>query len=157
MLSKLIDKLSNDRIGIVIFAGRAYLQMPLTGDHGAAKMYLSSASTEAVPTKGTVIAEALKMCYGAFNPKEKKYKSVVLISDGEDHDEGALKMSSQMAADGIIINTVGIGSPEGSTIIDAATNEVKKDEQGNEVITKLNEAELTNIAAKGNGTYQLYN
>lgn len=156
MLSKLIDKLSNDRIGIVIFAGRAYLQMPLTGDHGAAKMYLSSASPEAVPTQGTVIADALKMCYGAFNPKEKKYKSVVLISDGEDHDEGATKVSSQMAADGIIINTIGIGSPEGSTIVDAMTNETKKDEQGNEVVSKLNEAGLISIAAKGNGTYQLY-
>ena len=96
-LSKLIDKLSNDRIGIVVFAGRAYLQMPLTGDHGAAKMYLASASTEIVPTQGTVIADALKMCYTSFNSKEKKYKAVILISDGEDHDEGAIKMAGEMA------------------------------------------------------------
>lgn len=156
LLGKLIDKLSDDRIGIVFFAGRAYLQMPLTGDHGAAKMYLSAASTDAVPTQGTVLADALKMCYSAFNPKEKKYKSVVLISDGEDHDEGALKMAEQMASEGVIINTVGIGSPEGSTIIDATTNEVKKDNQGNTVITKLNEEELMKIAAKGNGIYQLF-
>ena len=75
-LGKLIDKLSNDRVGIVVFAGRAYLQMPLTGDHGAAKMYLASASTEIVPTQGTVISDALKMCYASFNTKEKKYKAV---------------------------------------------------------------------------------
>jgi tetratricopeptide (TPR) repeat protein len=155
-ISKLIDKLSNDRIGIVVFAGRAYLQMPLTGDHGAAKMYLSSASTEVVPTQGTVISDALKMCYASFNSKEKKYKAVVLISDGEDHDEGALKIAGQMADEGIAINTVGIGSPQGSTIIDELTNQPKQDAAGNTVITRLNEDELIKIAEKGNGAYQLF-
>jgi tetratricopeptide (TPR) repeat protein/uncharacterized protein YegL len=155
-LSKLIDKLTNDRIGIVVFAGRAYLQMPLTGDHGAAKMYLSSASTDIVPTQGTVIADALKMCNTSFNSKEKKYKAVVLISDGEDHDEGALKMAGKMADEGIVINTVGIGSPQGSTIIDELTNQEKQDVNGNIVITRLNEEELKKIAEKGNGSYQLF-
>ncbi len=156
VLSKLIDKLNNDRIGIVVFAGKAYLQMPLTGDHGAAKMYLSSATPDIVPTQGTVIADALKMCYTSFNPKEKKYKSVILVSDGEDHDEAALKIAGQMADEGVIINTVGIGSPEGATIIDVATNEAKKDIEGNTVITKLNESGLMAIAKKGNGIYQLF-
>ena len=155
-ISKLIDKLNNDRIGIVVFAGRAYLQMPLTGDHGAAKMYLSSASTDIVPTQGTVISDALKMCYASFNSKEKKYKAVVLISDGEDHDEGALKIAEQMADEGIAINTVGIGSPQGSTIIDELTNQPKQDASGNTVITKLNEDELMKIAEKGKGSYQLF-
>lgn len=155
-ISRLIDKLNNDRIGIVVFAGRAYLQMPLTGDHGAAKMYLSSASTDVVPTQGTVISDALKMCYSSFNAKEKKYKAVVLISDGEDHDEGALQIAGQMAQDGIIINTVGIGSLQGSTIIDELTNQEKKDNAGNTVITKLNEETLMKIAEKGNGTYRLF-
>ena len=155
-ISKLIDKLSNDRIGIVVFAGRAYLQMPLTGDHGAAKMYLSSASTDIVPTQGTVISDALKMCNASFNSKEKKYKAVVLISDGEDHDEGALKIAGQMAEEGIVINTVGIGSPQGSTIIDELTNQEKQDAAGNLVITKLNEEELMKIAEKGKGSYQLF-
>jgi tetratricopeptide (TPR) repeat protein len=156
-IGKLIDKLNNDRIGIVVFAGKAYLQMPLTGDHGAAKMYLSSATPDIVPTQGTVIGEALKMCYASFNTKEKKYKSVILISDGEDHDEEATKVAGQMAAEGVMINTVGIGSAEGAEIIDAATNEPKKDNEGNTVITKLNEAGLQAIAEKGNGIYQLYN
>lgn len=155
-LGKLIDKLSNDRVGIVVFAGRAYLQMPLTGDHGAAKMYLGSASTEIVPTQGTVISDALKMCYASFNTKEKKYKAVILISDGEDHDEGALKIAKQMTEDGIVINTVGIGSPQGSTIIDELTNQEKKDVNGNTVITRLNEDELRSIAENGNGSYQLF-
>jgi tetratricopeptide (TPR) repeat protein len=157
VLGKLIEKLNNDRIGIVVFAGKAYLQMPLTSDHGAAKMYLSSATTEVVPTQGTVIGEALKMCYASFNTKEKKYKAVVLISDGEDHDEEATKIAAQMASEGVIINTVGIGSPDGSTIYDPVTKETKKDNEGNVVFTKLNEAALMGIAEKGNGIYQLYN
>jgi tetratricopeptide (TPR) repeat protein len=155
-LGKLIDKLSNDRVGIVVFAGRAYLQMPLTADHGAAKMFLASTSTDIVPTQGTVISEALKMCNTAFNTKEKKYKAVILISDGEDHDEGALKIAKQMADEGIVINTAGIGSPQGSTIIDELTGQEKKDINGNTVITRLNEDELKTIAEKGNGIYQLF-
>ena len=155
LIAKLIDRLSDDRIGIVVFAGKAYLQMPLTTDHAAAKMYLSSATPDVVPTQGTVIGDALKMCYAAFNTKEKKYKSVILISDGEDHDENALKIAKSMADEGVMVNTVGVGSPEGSTIMDAATSELKKDQQGNLVITKLNEAELKNIAVTGNGIYEL--
>ncbi|MDB5275051.1 MAG: hypothetical protein JWR61_6 [Ferruginibacter sp.] len=155
-IAKLIDKLPNDRIGIVVFAGRAYLQMPLTTDHSAAKMYLSSATPDVVPTQGTVIGDALKMCYNAFNTKEKKYKSVVLISDGEDHDKAAEKITKAMADEGVMINTVGIGSPEGTTIIDPATGETKMDAEGRPVITKLNEQELKSIAGNGNGLYQLF-
>lgn len=156
LLGKLIDKLSNDRIGIVVFAGRAYLQMPLTADHSAAKMYLNAASPETVPYQGTVIAEALKTCNNSFNATEKKYKSVIVLSDGEDHDDNAIKIAEKMAQEGVVINTVGIGSPQGSTIIDEATNEVKKDNEGNVIITKLNEQALADIAAKGNGNYQLF-
>ena len=156
LITKMIDKLPNDRIGIVVFAGRAYLQMPLTTDHSAAKMYLSSATTDVVPTQGTVIGDALKMCFAAFNTQEKKYKAVVLLSDGEDHDEAAIKITKELADEGVMINTIGIGSPQGTTIIDPITNETKKDAAGNAVITRLNEEELKNIAVKGNGLYQLF-
>ncbi len=156
ILNKLIDKLSNDRIGIVVFAGKAYLQMPLTADHSAAKMFLSTANTDVVPTQGTVISEALKMCYSSFNTKEKKYKSVVLISDGEDHDEEAAKIAAQMATEGVMINTIGIGNTVGATLVDPITNETKKDNQGNTVISKLNEEVLKEIAQNGNGVYQLF-
>lgn len=156
LLNRLIDKMSNDRVGIVVFAGKAYLQMPLTADHSAAKMYLSAATPETVPTQGTVIGDALKMCFASFNAKEKKYKAVILISDGEDHDENALKVAEQMAQEGVSINTIGIGSPQGAPIMDETTNELKKDAEGNTVITKLNEEELQRIAEKGNGTYQLF-
>jgi tetratricopeptide (TPR) repeat protein len=156
LLGKLIDKLGNDRIGIVVFAGKAYLQMPLTTDHSAAKMYLSAATTDVVPTQGTVIGDALKMCFNGFNTKQKKYKSVILISDGEDHDEEATAIAEKMANEGISINTIGIGSPDGTTLIDAETNQIKKDKEGNIVVSKLNETALKEIASKGNGTYNLY-
>jgi tetratricopeptide (TPR) repeat protein len=156
LLSKLIDKLDNDRIGIVVFAGKAYLQMPLTTDHSAAKMYLSTATTDVVPTQGTVIGEALKMCFNGFNAKQKKYKAVILISDGEDHDEAATAIAAKMADEGISINTIGIGSPDGTTLVDAETNQIKKDKEGNIVVSKLNETALKEIASKGNGTYNLY-
>ena len=156
LLSRLVDKLSNDRVGIVIFAGKAYLQMPLTGDHAAAKMYLNAASTESVPTQGTVIGDALKTCYASFNTKEKKYKAVILISDGEDHDESAVKTAAEMGQEGILIFTVGIGSAQGSPIMDETTNQLKTDKDGNMVISKLNEEELRSIAEKGNGKYILF-
>ncbi len=156
LLGRLTDRLKDNRVGIVIFAGKAYLQMPLTSDIAAAKMYLSSASTESVPTQGTVIGDALKMCYASFNSKEKKYKAVVLISDGEDHDENAVEVAKQMAAEGIVINTIGIGSAAGAPIMDAATGQMKTDMEGNTVISRLNEAALKTVAAGGNGSYQLY-
>jgi tetratricopeptide (TPR) repeat protein len=156
VISRVIDNSPDDRIGLVIFAGRAYLQMPMTVDHAAAKMYLSSASPDDVPSQGTVISQALKMCYAAFNPKEKTYKSVILISDGEDHDEDALKVAKQLAAQGIMINTVGIGSPQGAPIMDTETGQYKTDDKGQTVISKLNQEELSEIAKAGNGIYQLY-
>ncbi len=156
VLGKLMDKLSSDRIGIVVFAGKAYLQMPLTGDHSAAKMYLAAASPDVVPTQGTVIAEALTMCNNSFNAKEKKYKAIVVISDGEDHDETAVKLATQLADEGVMINTVGIGSTGGATIIDPTTNEPQKDKEGNTVVTKLNEMVLKDIAVNANGVYQQY-
>ena len=156
LLYKLIDKLGNDRVGIVVFAGKAYLQMPLTADHSAAKMYLAAATPQTVPTQGTVISDALKMCYASFNTKERKYKAVVLISDGEDHEENALTVAEEMAQQGIVINTVGMGSTQGATIMDPVTNELKKDNLGNTVITKINEQELADVAKKGNGIYTLF-
>ena len=95
---------------------------------------------------------ASKKCY----TKEKKYKSVILISDGEDHDEAATNIAGQMANDGVSVNTIGIGSSEGTTLLDPVTNEIKKDNEGNTVISKLNEQELIAIAEKGGGIYQLF-
>jgi Ca-activated chloride channel family protein len=153
LLYRLTDRLQNDRMGLILFAGRAYMQMPLTTDHSAAKLYISEAGPDAVPTQGTVFSEALSMANSSFNRNEHKYKAVVLISDGEDHDAEALKVAKQMAEDGVMINTVGIGSVEGSEIIDPETKEPKKDDKGNIVISKLNEQELVSLSDATNGIY----
>jgi Ca-activated chloride channel family protein len=153
LMSLLIDQLSNNRLGMIWFAGRAYLQMPLTTDLSAAKLFLQNAGPAAVPTQGTVIGEALKLAGSSFNTKEQKYKAVILISDGEDHDPEALEVVERLVESGVMINTVGVGSLAGTTIIDPETGDTKKDANGNVVISKLNEEQLRNLAVKGNGTY----
>jgi Ca-activated chloride channel family protein len=153
LIAKLMNAMPNDRIGLVVFAGRAYLQMPLTTDYGAAMLFVSSTGPDAVPQQGTVISEALKQSSNAFNTMERRFKTVVLISDGEDHDEEAIKTAKALSEEGMMINTVGIGSPEGSYIPDSVTGENKKDATGNFVVSRLNEDELKQIAATTNGTY----
>jgi Ca-activated chloride channel homolog len=154
-VTRMIDRLQNDRVGLVLFAGRAYLQMPLTSDHSAAKMYVNTASTQSVPTQGTVIAEALTTCNNAFDEKQKKYKAVILITDGEDHDENAMGIAEKMVEEGVVIHTVGVGSTSGSQLVDPDTREVKRMEDGTPVVSRLNEKELIDLASKGNGTYQV--
>jgi Ca-activated chloride channel homolog len=150
---KLINEMPDDRLALVLFAGKAYLQMPLTIDHNAAQMFVSSATPDAVPQQGTVIGDALKMSANVFNNADKKFKAVILISDGEDHDEDGVATAKELAQEGVMINTVGIGSPGGAEIIDPATGQSKKDEAGNIVISKLNEEELKQIAKVTNGVY----
>jgi tetratricopeptide (TPR) repeat protein len=154
LVNKLIDKLENDRIAIVIFAGRAYLQMPLTTDHNAAKMYISSATPQSVPTQGTAIAEALKVSNACFNPTDKKYKSIILLTDGENHEESADDVAENLAKDnGVVINTVAFGLPEGAPIIDELNGQPKIDKEGNTIITKVDEASLQNLAKLGDGIF----
>lgn len=152
-IGKLMSKMPDDRIGLVVFAGNAYLQMPLTTDHGAAQLFVSAANPDAIPQQGTVISDALRMSANAFLAAERRFKAVVLISDGEDHDEEAIKTAKELSEQGMMINTIGIGSPEGSYIPDPATGQNKKDPGGNDVISKLNETELKEIAANTNGVY----
>ncbi|MFT3676209.1 MAG: VWA domain-containing protein [Chitinophagaceae bacterium] len=153
LISKLMDAMPNDRIGLVLFAGQAYLQMPLTTDHGAAALFVSAASPDAVPSQGTVISEALKRSAGAFNAAERRFKAVVLISDGEDQDQDAVATARDLAEQGMMINTVGVGSTQGSYIPDPSTGGNKKDEMGNDVLSRLNETTLKEIANVTNGTY----
>lgn len=150
---RLIDALPDDRIALVVFAGKAYLQMPLTTDHGAARLFVASAGPDAVPRQGTVLSEAMELSSRAFTGTDKRFKSIVLISDGEDHDQDALRKARELAGQGIMINTVGVGSPAGSTITDPATGLLKTDESGNTVITKLNEEILQQVAGATNGVY----
>ena len=156
-VSKLIDKIGNNRVGLIVFAGRAYVSVPLTIDFSALKMNLSTITPASIPTQGTVLGEAIKMARESFNTQDTKYKSIILISDGEDHDENANKEVKKAVEEGIMINTVGIGSVNGSPIWDEELQENKKDAEGNEIISKLNEAELQTIASNGEGIYAQLN
>lgn len=155
LINKLMDEMPNDRIGLVVFAGRAYLQMPLTTDHEAAKIFVAAASPDDIPTQGTVISEAMEMSSRAFNAKEGRFKSVILISDGEDHDPTAQEKAKELAELGVMVNTVGVGSPQGSYIKDPATGAYKTDATGSRVVTRLNDTELKEIASTTHGSYVL--
>jgi len=152
-VNKLLKEMPDDRVALVLFAGKAYLQMPLTIDHNAAQMFVSSASPDVVPHQGTVISDALKMCADVFNNADKKFKAVILISDGEDHNEDAVTTAKSLAEQGVMISTIGMGSPDGAEIIDPATGQAKKDEAGNTVISRLNEEVLKEIAGATHGIY----
>ncbi len=153
MLSALIDKMPNDRIGLVVFAGNAYTQMPLSTDHDAAKLFVTTASTGTVPEQGTSIADALLQSDAAFEEGSGRFKTIILVTDGETHDEDAVATAQRLAKKGVMINTVGLGSSSGATIVDTATHSPKKDESGAVIISKLNEQLLRQLAEATNGTY----
>lgn len=155
VVSALIDQLEGNKVGLILFAGRAYLQTPLTTDLSAVKLYLNAASPNAVPTQGTVIGEALQLCSNAFEQEQKKYKAIVVLSDGEDHDQSAFEIAKKMRENGIVIHTIGVGSVAGGEIIDPETKQVKVDETGNPIVSKLNEKELQQLAETGSGSYQM--
>ncbi len=155
LIMRLTDKMHNDRIALIVFAGRSYLQVPLTVDYSAVKMMLQNVSPDMVPAQGTVIADAIDMAMQTFTTNERKYKSLIIITDGEDHDDKAIEKTREAADEGIVVQTVGIGSPQGTTLYDPETKSVKLDENGSPVISKLNEDELRSIATAGHGTYNL--
>jgi Ca-activated chloride channel family protein len=154
-ISKLIDKLKNDRIGIIVFAGKAYTQLPITSDYAAAKMFLSTIDPTIVPVQGTAISEAIRLAVKSFND-ENHNKAIIIITDGEDHEGQAIEETKQAVDAGISVFTIGMGLPDGSPIPLYNGNKrlgYKKDNNGNTVVTKLNESILQQIASKGNGIY----
>ncbi|MGQ9799332.1 MAG: VWA domain-containing protein [Ignavibacterium sp.] len=155
-ISNLIQKLKGDRIGLIIFAGKAYIQFPLTTDYSAANLFLNAVDFNSVPQQGTAIAAAINMAVQSFDTASTQ-KAIVIITDGEDH-EGDIESAVENAVDkGIKIYTIGLGSPEGVPIpvYDERGNLLgfKTDNQGNTVLTKLNEQILKEIASKGGGEY----
>jgi len=155
-ISTLIDRLQGDRIGIVIFAGNAYKQLPLTTDYSAAKLFLSAVDTKIVPTQGTAIGEAIDMATKSFDNQEHN-KAIIVITDGENHEDDAVSAAKKAAEKGIKVFTIGMGLPEGAPIPlynnYGSQTGFKKDSKGQTVITKLDEDMLRQIAAAGNGAY----
>ncbi len=155
IISRLIDQLEGDRIGIVVFAGKAYTQLPITTDYGAAKLFLSTISTNSVPVQGTAIADAITLAASSFSQGNQN-KAIIIISDGEDHQGGAMEQAEEAIKNGIIIYTVGIGQTDGVPIPLYSGNVqtgYMKDREGKTVITRLDETLLQQIAGIGKGMY----
>lgn len=157
-LTQLVNQLEGDRIGIVVFAGTSFVHLPITSDYTAAKTFIDVIDTKLIETQGTSIAESLEKAFSAFENQDetKRSRSIILISDGEDNEEGALDATKEIAKEGVVVNTIGLGQTEGTPIpiFDKyGRSEYKKDGNGNIVLTKLNESLLKEIAKEGNGVY----
>jgi len=155
-IDKVIDQLKGERIGILVFAGSAYLSMPLTTDYNAAKMIINTSSPDIAGTQGTAIGDVIELATQAFINEKTKSKGLIIFTDGEDHDDQAVKMAAASADQGIVITTIGVGSAAGSLIPDeggATGNNYKVDDNGQPIHSKLNEQLLVDIAAKSKGKY----
>ena len=156
VVSQLIDKLHGDKIGLIVFAGKAYVQMPITVDYHAAKMFLQSINIGIVPVQGTAISEAISLGMQSFSEKNEKSKILLLITDGENHEEEAIELTKKAKEQNIRIYTIGMGLPKGTPIpiYDRyGRKDYKRDKEGNIVVTKLNEESLQKIAEASDGEY----
>lgn len=153
---QLIDRLKGDRLGLVVFAGEAYLQLPLTTDRSAAKLFVRTIGPQSVPTQGTAIGAAINLARQAFNPESPAGKAIIVLTDGENHEDDAIGAAQAAAAEGIVVHTIGIGTLQGGPIPlrrNGALQGFRKDSQGNTVVTRLDEGLLRRIAGAGHGTF----
>lgn len=154
-ISRLLEKMDNDRVGLVIFAGKAYVQMPVTTDYAAAKLFLSGINPGMIPTQGTAIGQAIDKSAACF-ADGKQSKAIIVITDGENHEDDAVEAAKSAAGQGIKVFTVGMGSPDGAPIPlynGAMLIGYKTDPQGQTVISKLDDRLLNDVALAGNGMY----
>jgi Ca-activated chloride channel family protein len=155
-IEQTIDKLQGDRVGIVVFAGEAYTQLPITIDYASAKLFLNAITPNIIERQGTDISAAIQKATESFGKDEGKNKAIIVITDGEDHEEDAIKAAEDAGKAGISINTIGIGSDAGVPIPiynNGIPAGYRKDKEGNTVVTKLNEKLLQSIAGAANGVY----
>lgn len=153
---RLIDQLQGDRIGLVVFAGQAYVQLPITTDYGAAKLFLSTINTGMVPTQGTAIGSAIEKSVASIGDSAKHNSAIIVITDGENHEDDAISAAKEAVSKGITVHTVGMGSPGGAPIPVLRNNSrtgFLQDKNGTTVITKLDDAMLQQIADAGKGKF----
>lgn len=150
-ISRLVDKLAGDRIGLVIFAGESFVQLPITTDYVSAKAFLKSVNPGSIPIQGTATADALMTCARSFSTQSEKSRAIILISDGEDHEGNVLETAESIAQEGIKIYCIGVGSSKGEPI--PMDGDMLRDKDGNIVVTRLDEATLKEIASAGGGEY----
>ena len=156
-ISRLIDKLEGDRIGLIVFAGDAYVQLPITTDYSAAKLFLSTVNTNIVPSQGTAIGKAIDLSIRSFDMEDGQNKAIIIITDGENHEDDALEQAKLANEKEVFVHTLGMGLSKGAPIpiYNKYGNNAgyRKDKEGNTIISKLNEQMLQEIASAGNGTY----
>ena len=154
MLSKMIDNMVDDKVGLVVFAGEAFTQLPITCDYVSAKMFLNTISPSLIPTQGTAIGAALQTAINSFGSLESEVgRAIILITDGENHEDDAVAAAKKAQELGIQVFVVGIGKPEGSPIPKPGTNDYFKDRAGQVVVSRLNEEMCQEIAQAGKGVY----
>lgn len=153
-VSRMIEKLSNDKVGLVVFAGDAYVQLPITTDYSSARLFLSGISTDLVPVQGTAIGAAINLAAKSFTPETETSKAIIVITDGENHQDDAVAAARAAREKGIYIHAIGMGLEQGAPIPQKGNpGQFMKDGQGNVVVSKLDEATLRNIAKAGEGLY----
>ncbi|MGN0309232.1 MAG: VWA domain-containing protein [Bacteroides sp.] len=153
LIAQLVDKMENDKIGMIVFAGDAFTQLPITSDYISAKMFLDAINPGLITKQGTAIGAALDLANKSFTPQEGVGRAVILITDGENHEGGANEAAEAAAKKGIQVNVLGVGSPDGAPIPAEGTNDFRRDREGNVIVTRLNEAMCQQIAKAGNGIY----
>lgn len=154
-IDRLISKLKDDKIGLIVFAGDAYTQLPITSDYNSAQLFLSSVNPEMIPKQGTAVGAAIGMAKRSFTASTEASKAIIVITDGENHEDDAVAAAEEAHKDGIVVHTIGMGLPQGAPIPVRAggQGEYRKDKDGNVVITRLDEVTLQKIAAAGGGIY----
>ena len=150
-ISRITDKLQEDRIGLIIFAGSSFVQLPITNDYVSAKMFLSSINPESVPVQGTAIGDAILTAARSFSAQSEKSRAIIVITDGENHEDDPVEAAKQAAEMGIKVYTIGVGSLRGEPI--PMDGDLLKDKDGNIVVTRLDESTLQKVAEVGNGAY----
>jgi Ca-activated chloride channel family protein len=153
IISKLIDKFENDKVGLIVFAGDAFVQLPITNDFISAKMFLESITPSLISRQGTDIGAAINLAMKSFTPNEEVGKAIIVITDGENHEGGAEDAAKAASEKGIAVYMLGVGTADGAPIPTGNANEYRKDKDGNIVMTRLNEEMSQNIARAGNGAY----
>ncbi len=156
LVTQIVNNLASDRVGIIAYAGKAFPQLPITTDYAAAKMFLQNMNTDMLSSQGTAIDEAIKLAKTYYDDEEQTNRVLIIISDGEDHSEEAASVAEEANEEGIRIFTIGVGDVKGGPIPEKRNGIVlnyKKDNNGETVITKLNEDILQSIADKANGVY----
>ncbi|MBO7575573.1 MAG: VWA domain-containing protein [Bacteroidales bacterium] len=150
-ISRIVDRLDGDRIGLIIFAGSSFVQLPITTDYVSAKMFLNSIDTESVPVQGTAIGDAILTAAKSFSTQSEKSRAIIVITDGENHEDDPVDAAREVAATGIRVYTIGVGSLRGQPI--PKDGDLMKDKDGNIVVSRLDEETLKKIASVGNGAY----